>query len=839
MSRSKKNLITCTRWFSGAEHPLDSCLSAADENGLKFIIARDYKTENMCKPSKMYKAYRNYKSYLDIIIKGDLGEPDYEIVRGGVPCRLFADVEWPLSFKSKEEVRNKIHEVVDSVLEELKVETRWDDGMRELDASRQEIDKGSLHFVHPGLVFESVEEQLKFWNRVYAKFESEKVDGKSKWEYLDETKKNYVIKLPIDFTVYNKNRNFRMIGCYKMDKDGGLQRQLLPPVDVEIKVTVEFCSNYCITVLSGEEEQVDTSVLDSEIVCTQKEMWSIDLLKGLIDKHALHVTINSLQGNLVILRNKRGARVCPISGNTHESNSPYLVIKGRKLYYGCHGAECKGKPKLLHTLEAQTRPFQPHIPLDDYLSDYHRNVLPKNTVAAWQNWQSRVRDDMNRYCCVINGKAKAYVLYRQTFIEDELNLKYVCWMDKFFKNFEEAFGHFKVAPLVERGEEIVRGNEVLIVKLWLNWPGRRTFVEEDCCPIRSRPRPEVFNTFQSLCISEEMALQRDRSAKHEDDLQNWLKFIKEAWCGDDEELFEYVMNWWAHLVQKPGVKMISCLVLRGGEGYGKGMIVQTIGKILGTHTWLQPLNHDHIFGQFNYLLHGKMFVFMDEMVWGGNKKDEGPLKKLLTEARMTTNQKFGPLRDVTNNINWIFASNKDWVIPAGKDARRFVVMDVKNTLHGMTKAEKNRLRCISPFVVARYLYNRDVSEFDSSEIVRTEALLEQKMLSMKPLHKWWCSLISRDGDHIGPNPNYNIEFGKVVGKETLYQDYKHNVERSVMEELFWREMKTMHPFEGTRPRENGSRVQKVCMPTLNEAKEVMNELYQQEIFPIVSEEELQ
>jgi hypothetical protein len=52
----------------------------------------------------------------------------------------------------------------------------------------------------------------------------------------------------------------------------------------------------------------------------------------------------------------------------------------------------------------------------------------------------------------------------------------------------------------------------------------------------------------------------------------------------DKEKYDYIVKWMAHLVQKPHVKLETILVLLGGQGCGKGYMVQTLAAVIGkTH----------------------------------------------------------------------------------------------------------------------------------------------------------------------------------------------------------------------------------------------------------------
>ena len=59
--------------------------------------------------------------------------------------------------------------------------------------------------------------------------------------------------------------------------------------------------------------------------------------------------------------------------------------------------------------------------------------------------------------------------------------------------------------------------------------------------------------------------------------------IQEVLCTGSAEYFEYVMNWLARAVQKPGEAGEVALVLRGARGAGKGIFARTFGALFGQH----------------------------------------------------------------------------------------------------------------------------------------------------------------------------------------------------------------------------------------------------------------
>ena len=75
-------------------------------------------------------------------------------------------------------------------------------------------------------------------------------------------------------------------------------------------------------------------------------------------------------------------------------------------------------------------------------------------------------------------------------------------------------------------------------------------------------------------------------------------------------------------------------------GAGKGIIVQLFSKIFGKKYYLHCDDFETILGNFNSQLEGKFLVFLDECIWGGNKKDSGKLKLFITEKTRTINKNY-------------------------------------------------------------------------------------------------------------------------------------------------------------------------------------------------------
>ena len=159
---------------------------------------------------------------------------------------------------------------------------------------------------------------------------------------------------------------------------------------------------------------------------------------------------------------------------------------------------------------------------------------------------------------------------------------------------------------------------------------------------------------------------------------SWRKMRRHIWkvlCGGDHKAFKYLLRWMAHLVQRPGTNPEVMVVLRSDrEGVGKSSLGQWLLRILGPHG-REMANTEQVFGDFNDALAGVSFVLLEEPVFPGNHKAAEMLRAMLTAKTLRINPKGRPAYDIPHSVHFMMTTNGDWAIPAGADARRFLMLD--------------------------------------------------------------------------------------------------------------------------------------------------------------------
>lgn len=216
-------------------------------------------------------------------------------------------------------------------------------------------------------------------------------------------------------------------------------------------------------------------------------------------------------------------------------------------------------------------------------------------------------------------------------------------------------------------------------------------------------------------------------------------------CGGVKEYYDYLIGWMANCVQNPSVQGHSSVVLRGRQGCGKSIVPALFGRIFGRH-YLMVSKPEHLVGNFNAHLRDVVLLFADEAFFAGDKRNESALKTLVTERTLTIERKGVDAEVSANCVHLMMASNEKWVVPAGSDDRRYFVLDClpdKIGNRAYFDALVKQMENGGDSALLHFLLTYDLKGFDIRSVPKTEALREQKALSMDPDAEWWLQILRR------------------------------------------------------------------------------------------------
>ncbi len=241
------------------------------------------------------------------------------------------------------------------------------------------------------------------------------------------------------------------------------------------------------------------------------------------------------------------------------------------------------------------------------------------------------------------------------------------------------------------------------------------------------------------------------------------------------ECAEYVLNWFAHIVQKPAKKTEVCILLYGAQGCGKSTIGEYIlRKIIGLDKMIITSKADKMFGRF-VNSQGKLLAVLNEC----SGKDTFNICDILKDAiTMTTTEQEKKGVDavsVTDYTNFIFTTNNINSVKIEEGDRRFMPIEINNVLKNNVSYFKELYADLDNDKIMRKFYeeliNRDLSKFNPSRNrPETELMIDMKTMNkncIKDFIDYWkdkvISSSSEDGNFME----------KRMGATKLYECFNH------------------------------------------------------------------
>ena len=385
-----------------------------------------------------------------------------------------------------------------------------------------------------------------------------------------------------------------------------------------------------------------------------------------------------------------------------------------------------------------------------------RKDTAKATVAA-------IIAEFNTKYMVVNeaGKAIIYAPHHDPI----LNRRYFDRIS--FEDLRRLYLNRMVMVTDEDGNPVAKP----AAELWLRSRERRQFIGSVTFDPSGRANPaDTLNLWQGFAVHPKPG-----------DWTLLREHIRVIICREDPERFDYLIGWMARLVQHPAEQGEVAVIMRGGEGTGKGTLARALKHILGQHG-LAISNAKHLTGNFNAHLRDCVFLFADECFFAGDKGHVGVLKSIITEPYLTIEGKYQNAIQTPNFLHLMMASNEEWVVPAALDARRFFVLEVgdeaKNNHEYFAEIWK-QMESGGYEAMLYDLLHLDLARYNVRSVPITEGLQHQKKLSLPITESWWLDVLHR-GYVFKSRLGLDEQFGRwheEVATELLYASYSEYAER--------------------------------------------------------------
>ncbi|WP_201861578.1 primase-helicase family protein [Microvirga soli] len=385
----------------------------------------------------------------------------------------------------------------------------------------------------------------------------------------------------------------------------------------------------------------------------------------------------------------------------------------------------------------------------------HRRSHGTNAPTTW-NFDIR---ELNREFALVLMGSKAVVIYEQSTapIEDRVRILSL-----------PAFRSWFLNRFTEIRDRDGRVKSVTWASAWLADDRRRQYrgIEFYPDPAGKTGTDGYFNLWRGFSVVPNH--QAGHYTIFKDHLLNNL-------CSGDKDLYHWVFGWFSHMVQRPRERIGTALVCRGKMGTGKTKIGEVFGSLFPQHYFLMD-DPRYLVGQFNAHMASCLLLQADEGFWAGEKAAEGRLKGLITaDYQMIEAKGIDPIR-LKNYLRLLITSNEDWVIPAGKDERRFCVLDISPRCaqnHGYFREMEEELASGGREALLADLLAFDLTTINLRQIPRTEALLEQKLRSLDSIESWWLERL-----RAGTSTRSGETWARLIPCSTLLDDYIATADRT-------------------------------------------------------------
>jgi hypothetical protein len=298
--------------------------------------------------------------------------------------------------------------------------------------------------------------------------------------------------------------------------------------------------------------------------------------------------------------------------------------------------------------------------------------------------------------------------------------------------------HMKMSYENMTYEKIIKGKIINsnFINDWLvNNPKQRSYEDIDVYPNVSKCPSNVFNMWRKF----EMELVTDYKPNIEarDFILKHLKII----CGNEESVYQYFLKWIAQMIQFPETKS-NCPTFISKEGGGKGTVMRLFEKMLGSSKVYETTNPSRdVWGDFNGRMANTYLINLNELSKKETIESEGKIKGLITDPKLTINNKGSNQYDINSFHRFIISTNNEEPMNTTKDDRRKWIVRCSDELIGDKEYFKTFYKYLDDVNVIKTCYEYfksipDMEDFNKLELPSTQYQKQLKEYSISPIESW-------------------------------------------------------------------------------------------------------
>lgn len=359
-----------------------------------------------------------------------------------------------------------------------------------------------------------------------------------------------------------------------------------------------------------------------------------------------------------------------------------------------------------------------------------------NHIMSNKEYEIELLDGYNNEIFINNNEEFSFSKLKDYFFEDYQNINNKKFIDFFhlsksFKYFDTFHAHFYINNSIyqisknknrldcftdfdlsfEQLHFTINKSKHKFTTLYNECKFKKTYSTFDFQP-NKKETDDTYNLFKGFVFDD------DDLTFNQDTVDIYLNLIKYI-CKDEKDEYQYVINWLAHIIQKPAQKTNVALVFFSDtEGVGKNFMFDIYEKLLeGYCNKFKDTNS--INERFNGDMMGKLFVIGDE-IKGRTQEISNELKDIITRKKEVIEYKNKDKIIVNDYKNYAFTTNNQNVFKISITDRRYVFIECTDIPKpksyyerlAMFRDNKSELKQLYNF-----FKTYDISKFNPAEII--------------------------------------------------------------------------------------------------------------------------
>lgn len=301
-----------------------------------------------------------------------------------------------------------------------------------------------------------------------------------------------------------------------------------------------------------------------------------------------------------------------------------------------------------------------------------------------------------------------------------------------------------------------QGKPILFIDKWIEDPSRK-IIRDLVMKMPHECADDEYSLFQGFDY------QRIHEKVEPEDEKEFITMFQDlvmANSGDEETVYNHVMNGFAHMIQRPFEKMgILTAFATPDQGTGKDTLMLIISKVIGPSHTAHYTSTEQYWDKHDTLMEGAIFVYLEEACARQNKEREGQLKSRITSSTLNCNPKGVKGYSVPNVANQYMTTNDAEPFKITEQDRRGFLIKPSSRLKDQDWNRVYDMIKRPAFIqtIGHYLEQISLAGWRPNQFPETQIKTEMK-------------LISKTSEHLFME-QWNSKGKWVLGRD-LYRTYK-------------------------------------------------------------------